>query len=198
MRKNKEIAPRSMRYAYQAILLLAICFTYLGSPSVVADSVIVQDQVDIPEGAFNAKFIEDRDGISVIEFSGNYDRNVSPNQPNAAARAVVAREFYKNEADNYDFLVIFTGFDFDTDGATAFHQMVSNDVEGIGIPNFSNAGWFGSAGKLKGVIDMASLNNYDANALSARAITNSGAIGFDAGLKVLAHEMLHQLSLIHI
>ncbi len=69
---------------------------------------------DIPQGAYSAEFIEDRNHVTVMRFSGNYDKKLPTGQANAAARAVVAREFFRPHPDNYDFLVIFTGFEFDT------------------------------------------------------------------------------------
>src|SRR6185503_6966952 len=64
----------------------------------------------------------DAGGIAVIEHDGsNYDRTLAGGTLNYAARAAVALRFYQSHPDDYDFLVVFTSFDFNTDGALAFH-----------------------------------------------------------------------------
>ena len=144
----------------------------------------------IPEGVYSANYVGDRDGVAVIEFTGNYDKKLSDGSSNVAARAIVAQEFYKNNPDNYDFLVVFTDFEFDTGEAVAFHQGVSNSIEGIGLPLYSNTDLYGSAGELKGFIDMAAISRYETNPLTANLVTNKQ--NFVSTLNVLAHETLHQ------
>lgn len=65
----------------------------------------------VPEGLYDARFVENRDNVSIIEFSGDYNRDLADGSSNSAARAVVAREFYKHHVDQYDFLVIFSDFE---------------------------------------------------------------------------------------
>src|SRR6185436_15581432 len=70
--------------------------------------------------------------IAVIEHDGsNYDAADPDGTPRYTARAPVAQRFYQTHGDNYDFLVVFTNFEFDThiDGgsAIAFHNLVRND-----------------------------------------------------------------------
>ena len=40
-----------------------------------------------------AQFIEDRDQVSIIEFAGNYDRELN-DEPNAEPRQLIAQQFY--------------------------------------------------------------------------------------------------------
>jgi len=134
-------------------------------------------------GAYLAEFVEDRGHVSVINFSGNYDAHLSGGSLNAEARAVVAKEFYRNHADEYDFLVVFSAFEFDSGEAVAFHIGVQNGVEGIGVPIFDNSAEFGSDGKLQGYIDMAALSRYEVDPLNPE---------FEFLLNVLSHEILHQ------
>ena len=90
-------------------------------------------------GAYLAEFVEDRGHVSIIDFSGNYDSELAGGSLNSEARAVVAKEFYRTHADEYDFLVVFSAFEFDTGDAVAFHLGVQNDVEGIGVPIFDHS-----------------------------------------------------------
>ena len=99
----------------------------------------------VPEGVYDARFIENRNNVSIIEFSGDYNRDLADGSSNAAARAVVAQEFYQHHVDQYDFLVIFSSFEFDTGEALAFYQPVANDTQGIGVELFDNSATYGSA-----------------------------------------------------
>ena len=134
-------------------------------------------------GAYLAEFVEDRGHVSIIDFSGNYDADLSDGSLNSEARAVVAKEFYRTHADEYDFLVVFSAFEFDTGDALAFHLGVQNDVEGIGVPIFDHSAEFGSDGKLQGYIDMAALSRYEVDPLNP---------DFELTLRVMSHEILHQ------
>ena len=121
----------------------------------------------VPDGLYDARFIENRDNVSIMEFSGDYNRSLADGSPNAAARAVIAQEFYKHHVDQYDFLVIFSSFEFDTGDALAFYQPVVNDTQGIGVELFDNSALYGSAGELEGVIDMGAISRYELNPLTA-------------------------------
>ncbi len=89
--------------------------------------------------------------------------------------------------DEYDFLVAFTTFEFNTSdsesNALAFHWGVQNRVQGIGLPLYDNTAFFGSQGKLQGFIDMAALTRYSTDPLDP---------DFELSQSTLAHEMLHQ------
>ena len=163
--------------------MLAVLLTTLVTGSLVyADGSGPMSPFPIT-GAFTATSRADRDHISIIEFGGNYDRDLSLGVYNAEPRAVIAREFYRTHPDNYDFLVVFSSFEFNTGDATAFHWMVQNKVQGIGLPQFDNSDLFGSKGKLLGFIDMAALTRYATNPIEP---------GFESTLSVLSHETLHQ------
>lgn len=134
-------------------------------------------------GAYSAFHKEDRNHISIIEISGNYNKELAPGQPNVEPRAVIAREFFRTHPDRYDFIVAFSSFEFDTGEALAFHWPVQNKVKGIGVPEFDVSNLFGSQGKLQGFTDMAALTRYKTDPLDPE---------FETVLSVMAHEILHQ------
>src|SRR6185295_9437687 len=108
--------------------------------------------------------------------------------PNYAARAAVAQRFYQTHGDFYDFLVVFTNFEFETREATAFHNLIRNDVRGIGLPIVDNGLAFGSPGRLRGYVDMAAASRYARIPLSL----DPADPGFTGTLNILAHETAHQ------
>lgn len=134
-------------------------------------------------GAYSAFHRADRDHVSIIEIAGNYNKNLAGGQPNVEPRAVIAREFFRTHPDQYDFIVAFSTFDFNTGDATAFHWAVQNKVQGVGLPQFDVTSLFGSNGKLQGFIDMAALTRYRTDPLDPQ---------FENVLSVLSHEILHQ------
>lgn len=134
---------------------------------------------------FEIEFREARGSVAVIEFTGNYDRD-DEGEFNSLPRQLIAQEFYANHADNYDFLVVFTTFDFEKGEADAFHTLVKNDIQGIGHAQFDNSDLYGSTnGRLKGFTDMASIDDLASNPLAPE---------FDSTLALLGHELLHQWS----
>jgi len=138
---------------------------------------------DIPQGAYQASFVDDVNHITVMEFVGDYGRELPDGTPNLPARAVVAQEFYRTHPDEYDFLVSFTTFEFETGEALAFYQAARNDVEGIGLPLFDNSQLYGSDGRLRGYVEMAATGRYELNPF---------APDYEFVLTTLAHEVLHQ------
>ncbi|HEU4776508.1 MAG TPA: CARDB domain-containing protein, partial [Telluria sp.] len=136
-------------------------------------------------GAFVAHDLGDANHSARIELSGNYDKRLQNNAINIEPRTVVAKEFFRTHQDRYDFVVVFSNFEFETGDALAFHIGVQNKVKGLGIDEFDHTGYYGSAGRLQGYIDMAALSRYVTNPFDAR---------FDHVLGVFAHEFLHQFA----
>lgn len=134
-------------------------------------------------GSATARFVEDRGLVSVVELAGPYDRDLSGGEANAEPRSVVARELLAHRRDEFDFLVLFTTFDFEVGPAQAFAWVVRNDVEGLGLPLFDRSAEFGSDGVLDAVIDMASIDAW---------VTDPTDPRFHRTLSVLAHEILHR------
>lgn len=136
-----------------------------------------------PLGVGSSGITRDVGQLAVIEHDGSsYDRD------NVAARAAVAQRFYERHGDNYDFVVVFTNFEFDTGDAVAFHNVVRNSVRGIGLPQVDNGPYFGAPGRLQGFVDMAAVARYRQEPQSLVP----GSPGFVRTLNVLAHEVAHQ------
>ncbi len=130
----------------------------------------------------------DRDGIAVLQLTGDYSAYLPDGSANLGPRIAIANEFYASRPDAYDFFVAFTSFEFDTTGADgealdAFYTGVRNDVLGIGQPLFDAGQEFGSAGKLQGFIDMSSLEGWSFDPLHA---------SYERVLRTLAHEVMHR------
>lgn len=134
-------------------------------------------------GAYQAFFREDREGVTVIDFAGNYNKQLPNGSANVEPRAVIAREFLRTHPDEYDFIVTFSTFEFETPDALAFHWNVQNRVQGIGLTQFDTSSLFGSQGKLQGYTDMAAMSRYVLDPMDP---------GFETVLRTLAHETLHQ------
>lgn len=138
--------------------------------------------VSAKTGGHVATYVEQRGNVAVIEFSGNYDR-LADGESNIWPRAVVAQEFYRHHPDLYDFIVVFSAFEFATGDAVAFHHGVKNDIAGIGKSLYDNSKQYGSQGRLMGFVDMAALSRYAVDSTRAE---------FDWPLQVFSHEVMHQ------
>ncbi|KKQ57230.1 MAG: hypothetical protein US74_C0006G0013 [Parcubacteria group bacterium GW2011_GWA2_38_13] len=95
----------------------------------------------------------------------------------------IAQTFYETRPDIFDFLVIFGDFKINNDEQAHFTQ-VSSRVEGIGMNMLEADEIYGSQGKLKGIIVMNNINDYDF----------SDPRGSTRVMNILLHEMLHQWS----
>ncbi|MCQ4163760.1 CARDB domain-containing protein [Tahibacter harae] len=126
---------------------------------------------------FSVGASRDWGNISQIEFSGDYARGLT------APRQAITQRFLETHPDRYDFLIVFTTFEFPTGDAVAFYNPVRNDVGGIGQAVFDHSAAYGSAGRLQGYIDMAALRRY---VLSLRAPE------FENLRNTLAHELMHR------
>jgi len=143
---------------------------------------------------YKAVTVGNYDNVTVMEFTGNYDTPTIDNPYDAIPRQVIAREFYKIHKDDYDFLVIFSNFDFqmpqtNINGkvytAGGFYQNVKNDTAGIGADILNNSFLYGSNGRLQGTIDMGYVN---------KKVLDSLDPGFVDTMTVLSHELLHRWS----
>ncbi len=96
----------------------------------------------------------------------------------------MAKEFLRLHPDQYDFMVIFSNFDFamPETNARAFYHEVKNSTQGIGKLLFNNSDLYGST-KLQGTIDMGNISN---------VISNPITTGFDDTIDTLAHEQMHR------
>jgi subtilase family serine protease/flagellar hook assembly protein FlgD/Tol biopolymer transport system component len=139
----------------------------------------------------HVRMIEDRDHVTVMEFGGLYDRQPPANfEYEQQVRQAVAREFLRTHTDDYDFLVVFTRFNYalgsDSQGAPVGGRYygIKNDTQGIGLQPFDLTAAFGSAsGRLQGYIDMGTL---------ARLASDPTDPRFEQTLSTLSHEFLHR------
>ncbi|MGQ0800521.1 MAG: CARDB domain-containing protein [Pseudomarimonas sp.] len=134
-----------------------------------------------PKGSTSAAtFVADLDNVSVFTLTGAYERGLA--QP----RFDLASAFHATHADRYDFLIVFTSFEFGTGDAMAFYNPVLNDIEGIGMPRFDHRDLYGGARRLQGFIDMAALSRYQFSSLDPQ---------YRNVLNTLAHEIMHRWSM---
>jgi hypothetical protein len=135
--------------------------------------------------SFTVNTLGDYGNVTVMEVTGNYDAKNPDGLINTLPRQEIAKEFFKNHPDEYDFFIIFTNFDFSMPDASAkaFYLEVKNDVQGIGKSIFDNTSFFGSNGKLQGNIDMGNISTL---------ITNPADPEFEETINNLAHEQMHR------
>jgi hypothetical protein len=121
--------------------------------------------------------------VPVIEHDGSSYAAKLGGVDNDDPRQRVARSFFERHADQYDFLVVFPTFPADFGSEVAgLHFPVTNEVSGLGVSSFANAQLFGSAGRLKGYIDVGSL------------MPGARTSAIESTLGVVAHEVAHQWS----
>jgi hypothetical protein len=186
--RNNRALPISNRGTLLSVAAVLLVATLIAHPAANAQVHRQLTQELTSSGQFQARFIEDRDHISVIELAGDYSR-VLDGQTNHEPRTLVAPAFFLDHDDDYDFLIIISNFEFDTtdpDGGgdvLAFHIGVQNQASGIGLEPFDNTPFYGSDGRLQGYIDMAALTRYETDPLDP---------GFELVLGTMAHEVMHQ------
>jgi flagellar hook assembly protein FlgD len=136
---------------------------------------------------FTAKSLGDYGNVTVMEVQGNYNADNPDSTVNAVPRQAIAQEFFKTHKDEYDYLVIFTNFDFampdKEKAALGFFEGVKNEIQGLGLEVFDYTTLYGSNGKLQGTIDMGNLAKIANNPLDPK---------FEETLGVLSHEMMHR------
>ncbi len=146
------------------------------------DAVYLDEQpLSNNKNSFIVTYKEQVSGVSLIDFSGSYDRKLN-NIFNVEARQALMQNLYQNVDDGYDFVVVFTTFPVDSENYAAFYTGVMNDTSGIGIELFNNQAAFGSE-KLQGIIDMTELADW------AWDLTEPS---YDVTLDALMHELMHR------
>ena len=144
-----------------------------------------------PAVALTANTLGDYHDVTVMEVSGSYDVGFFPNgSPDMSARRAIAKEFYRTHGDDYDFLVIFTNFDFIMPpGAKAFFSPARNNTQGIGLALSDYTNSYSYDGlyldRLEGTIDMGYIAEQSLEPTEPE---------FDDTLLTLSHEMAHRWS----
>lgn len=148
------------------------------------DVVVPQKQTGVAKKAPVAvNYLGTEGNLVRMELSGNYNRDNPDGSFNLEARSAVANAFYANHDDEFDFLVVFTSFEFDTGDAQAFYVSLFNDIEGIGQGQIDVRSEFQNSEKLQGYIDMAALSRYEMDSLQP---------AYDSTLDTLLHETMHR------
>jgi subtilase family serine protease/Tol biopolymer transport system component/fibronectin type 3 domain-containing protein len=135
--------------------------------------------------AFTAETIGDYGDITVMAVEGNYDGALGNGETNSGPREIIARELYKTKPDEFDFIVIFSNFDFQMPASdvVAFYLDVRNDVRGIGKSIFDCSSFFGSGGVLQGTIDMGNLDKWATDPMDE---------DFSFLMGTMSHELMHR------
>lgn len=81
-------------------------------------------------------------------------------QPQLEPRQQLIQLFYEQHADVFDWIVILSDFEYIEQPVVAFYLPVSNDTSGIGLAPFDFSYDFGSAGRLKGIIELGNYHKY--------------------------------------
>ncbi|MFA6322171.1 MAG: hypothetical protein WCX71_01690 [Candidatus Buchananbacteria bacterium] len=127
----------------------------------------------------------DLDYPTTVIYDDGYILNKQPDGTTEVNNEVV-NNFYENNADNFDFVFIWT--DFKTPGEEeneiANFTSVTNLQEGVGRNRLDASRLYGSTGKLKGIIMMGNINKFDPN-------TETGS---NSVLNIVLHEIGHQWS----
>ena len=101
----------------------------------------------------------------------------------------VAQRFYQTHQDAYDYLVIYNNMDIPAAaGAVAYESTVRSASTGHGVPPFDNGAEYGSASRLRGVMNMGPISQYP---VDPTAIVPARASAKDTPLTVLGHEAGH-------
>jgi PKD repeat protein len=150
--------------------------TAYGAASATADSTFRTQSTILDLG--------DSGNVAVMEFAGNYDAKNPNGTINDVPRQDIARQYFSTRGDK-DFLVVFSTFDYGMPEAEAkgFYLDVKNDTQGIGLPTFNNTVFYGSPGKLQGIIEVG-----NATALAGAPYGPK----LDETLTVVSHELMHR------
>ena len=181
-----QMDQRVMQWLRNAAALLALMLLAGFLQTATASSQHQQASATVRKSSADetgiARFLRDDKGVSIIEFSGNYGIGLP------APAETVGKEFFRTHADVYDFLVVFSSFEYPTtsaegENALAFHRGVRNDTQGIGLKPFDHSQAYGSKGVLQSYIDMAATSRWTSATSSA---------DYESMLSTFAHEMQHR------
>jgi uncharacterized protein (TIGR03437 family) len=134
-------------------------------------------------------------GTSVVSFRND----PSADYPAAVAESfgstvevdivTVAQRFYETHEDAYDYLVIYNNMDVAAmAGALAYESTVRSSSTGYGVPPQDYGPEYGSAARLRSVMNMGRLGDYPVN---PNDVVQARAAAQDTPLTVLGHESGH-------
>jgi hypothetical protein len=101
----------------------------------------------------------------------------------------LAKSFYRTHADDFDQLVVFTNARTTERGVFSFEFTVHNEVTGIGVDIFDSSRDFGSAGRLRSIVNMDALFKFPDDPRQRFLGENNtlSVIGQEAGHRWLAY-----------
>ena len=133
-----------------------------------------------------------------VGFLGNYTLDLPSTLPGFPVAELfngtidteaLSKRFYASHPDDFDQLIVFGASSFTEnlagEDAFAFHQLVQNDISGIGQSIVDFSSFFGSAGRLQSFINMNRLSQYPDNPKTDFLATNNT-------LDILGQEVGHR------
>jgi CARDB len=125
---------------------------------------------------------------SVVSSSTNTHTTITTDAAYAYGNADALREvtaaFYTQNSDVYDFIFVFSNFEFPIPGgAGGYYSPVRNSVAGINMPSVDYGAALGSPKQLQGVINMLWNSQYSFNRTNPNYLTL---------MKTAMHEMMHR------
>jgi len=153
-------------------------------PLVLSIFLIIAERAHTFAEDYTAATVADFGDVAVMAFTGALDAPVVGSY--VEPLETIANEFYRTHTDDYDFLTVYSGFDFkmpESDQANGFYHFIRNDVQGIGLDMFDSSSFYGSGGRLQGAIVMGCLKDNVSDPLDP---------AFTRTMTVLSHEILHR------
>jgi uncharacterized protein (TIGR03437 family) len=129
--------------------------------------------------------------VSFLDTSGDYSGAIVEHFGNTLDIDIVtlAQRFYQTHEDAYDYLVVYNNMQIDAmAGAVAYESTVRSFSTGHGVPVQDNGSQYGSASRLRSIMNMGRIDNYP---LDTNAIVPLRASARDTALTVLGHEAGH-------
>lgn len=98
--------------------------------------------------------------VTMVDDGTLFDPLYGNGNENAVDETKIGKKFYQNNPDDFDFISVFTTFQT---GRNQDHELVNNNVNGIGIAISNSSATYGTKGRLKGINHMGFIDNYDPN-----------------------------------
>jgi uncharacterized protein (TIGR03437 family) len=129
--------------------------------------------------------------VSFLDTSGDYSGAIVEHFGNTLDIDIVtlAQRFYQTHEDAYDYLVVYNNMQIDAmAGALAYESTVRSFSTGHGVPVQDNGSQYGSASRLRSIMNMGRIDNYP---FDINGIVPLRASARDTPLTVLGHEAGH-------
>ena len=97
----------------------------------------------------------------------------------------LTQAFYRTHSDIFDFIYIWTDFQFDNGLGLAHSFNVRNDIRGIGLRTFDRGAIYGSAARLATIVTMGDNGDWPSD-------PDSNVAGLFSGISIACHELGHR------